>query len=85
MISALDLLVWTFEYLNLQFSFLSVLYTNIQSEIFPDKNQGGRIFYNEAIMSAIKIPQVSKHQNVHHNFHITDKMNKMAFDLIKLL
>lgn len=31
----------------------------LQSEIFPDKNQGGRTFYNEAIMSAIKIPQIS--------------------------
>ncbi|XP_037625428.1 methylcrotonoyl-coenzyme A carboxylase 2 isoform X1 [Sebastes umbrosus] len=31
----------------------------LQSEIFPDKNQGGRLFYNEAIMSAMKIPQVS--------------------------
>ncbi|KAJ7992914.1 hypothetical protein DPEC_G00267020 [Dallia pectoralis] len=31
----------------------------LQSEIFPDKNQGGRTFYNEAIMSALKIPQVS--------------------------
>ncbi|XP_035503723.2 methylcrotonoyl-coenzyme A carboxylase 2 isoform X2 [Scophthalmus maximus] len=31
----------------------------LQSEIFPDKNQGGRTFYNEAIMSAMKIPQVS--------------------------
>lgn len=31
----------------------------LQSEIFPDKNQGGRTFYNEAIMSATKIPQVS--------------------------
>ncbi|TMS20529.1 Methylcrotonoyl-CoA carboxylase beta chain, mitochondrial [Larimichthys crocea] len=31
----------------------------ITSEIFPDKNQGGRTFYNEAIMSAMKIPQVS--------------------------
>ncbi|KAM8874060.1 methylcrotonoyl-CoA carboxylase beta chain, mitochondrial isoform 2-T2 [Spinachia spinachia] len=30
-----------------------------QSEIFPDKNQGGRTFYNQAIMSALKIPQVS--------------------------
>ncbi|CAB1324336.1 unnamed protein product [Coregonus sp. 'balchen'] len=29
----------------------------LQSEIFPDKNQGGRTFYNEAIMSAMKIPQ----------------------------
>ncbi|KAJ8408468.1 hypothetical protein AAFF_G00258820 [Aldrovandia affinis] len=31
----------------------------LQSEIFPDKNQGGRTFYNEAIMSALKIPQVA--------------------------
>uniref|UniRef100_A0A8C9YLL9 methylcrotonoyl-CoA carboxylase n=2 Tax=Sander lucioperca TaxID=283035 RepID=A0A8C9YLL9_SANLU len=31
----------------------------LQSEIFPDKNQGGRTFYNEAIMSAMKIAQVS--------------------------
>ncbi|XP_031138219.1 methylcrotonoyl-coenzyme A carboxylase 2 isoform X1 [Sander lucioperca] len=29
----------------------------LQSEIFPDKNQGGRTFYNEAIMSAMKIAQ----------------------------
>ncbi|XP_018582327.2 methylcrotonoyl-CoA carboxylase beta chain, mitochondrial isoform X1 [Scleropages formosus] len=31
----------------------------LQSEIFPDKNQGGRSFYNEAIMSAMRIPQVA--------------------------
>ncbi|KAL2090096.1 hypothetical protein ACEWY4_014784 [Coilia grayii] len=31
----------------------------LQSEIFPDKNQGGRTFYNEAVMSALKIPQVA--------------------------
>nr|XP_020442867.1 methylcrotonoyl-CoA carboxylase beta chain, mitochondrial-like isoform X2 [Monopterus albus] len=31
----------------------------LQSEIFPDKNHGGRAFYNEAVMSAMKIPQVS--------------------------
>ncbi|KAJ8277783.1 hypothetical protein GJAV_G00079840 [Gymnothorax javanicus] len=31
----------------------------LQSEIFPDKNQGGRTFYNEAIMSAMRIPQVA--------------------------
>uniref|UniRef100_A0A1A7Z6I9 methylcrotonoyl-CoA carboxylase n=2 Tax=Iconisemion striatum TaxID=60296 RepID=A0A1A7Z6I9_9TELE len=31
----------------------------LQSEIFPDKNQGGSTFYNEAIMSAMKIPQVA--------------------------
>uniref|UniRef100_A0A1A8BXF9 methylcrotonoyl-CoA carboxylase n=1 Tax=Nothobranchius kadleci TaxID=1051664 RepID=A0A1A8BXF9_NOTKA len=37
----------------------SSLCLNVQSEIFPDKNQGGRTFYNEAIMSAMKIPQVA--------------------------
>ncbi|XP_015211971.1 biotin-dependent 3-methylcrotonyl-coenzyme A carboxylase beta1 subunit [Lepisosteus oculatus] len=31
----------------------------LQAELFPDKNHGGRIFYNEAIMSAMKIPQVA--------------------------
>uniref|UniRef100_A0AAR2LQQ1 methylcrotonoyl-CoA carboxylase n=1 Tax=Pygocentrus nattereri TaxID=42514 RepID=A0AAR2LQQ1_PYGNA len=31
----------------------------LQSDIFPDKNHGGRIFYNEAVMSAVKIPQVA--------------------------
>ncbi|KAM8883357.1 methylcrotonoyl-CoA carboxylase beta chain, mitochondrial isoform 1-T1 [Synchiropus picturatus] len=31
----------------------------LQSEIFPDKNQGGRTFYNEAVMSSMKIPQVA--------------------------
>ncbi|KFP73394.1 hypothetical protein N310_04563, partial [Acanthisitta chloris] len=30
-----------------------------QSELFPDKLHGGRIFYNEAIMSAMRIPQVA--------------------------
>ncbi|XP_038068954.1 methylcrotonoyl-CoA carboxylase beta chain, mitochondrial-like [Patiria miniata] len=31
----------------------------LQSEIFPDKEQGGKIFYNEARFSALKIPQVA--------------------------
>ncbi|XP_067157489.1 methylcrotonoyl-CoA carboxylase beta chain, mitochondrial [Apteryx mantelli] len=31
----------------------------LQSELFPDKSDGGRVFYNEAIMSAMKIPQVA--------------------------
>ncbi|NXD10317.1 MCCB carboxylase, partial [Nothocercus nigrocapillus] len=31
----------------------------LQSELFPDKSHGGRLFYNEAIMSAMKIPQVA--------------------------
>jgi 3-methylcrotonyl-CoA carboxylase beta subunit len=30
-----------------------------QAEVFPDKNDFGRIFYNQAIMSAKGIPQVS--------------------------
>uniref|UniRef100_A0A671QN89 methylcrotonoyl-CoA carboxylase n=1 Tax=Sinocyclocheilus anshuiensis TaxID=1608454 RepID=A0A671QN89_9TELE len=29
------------------------------SEIFPERNHGGRTFYNEAVMSAMKIPQVA--------------------------
>lgn len=41
---------------------INVLYCLcFQSDIFPDKNHGGRAFYNEAIMSAAQIPQV-KHQ-----------------------
>ncbi|XP_067893364.1 methylcrotonoyl-coenzyme A carboxylase 2 isoform X2 [Heterodontus francisci] len=31
----------------------------LQADIFPDKNQGGRMFYNEAMMSAVGIPQVA--------------------------
>ncbi|KFP45269.1 hypothetical protein N324_12188, partial [Chlamydotis macqueenii] len=31
----------------------------LQSELFPDKTHGGRLFYNEAIMSAMGIPQVA--------------------------
>ncbi|NXO00635.1 MCCB carboxylase, partial [Rhinopomastus cyanomelas] len=31
----------------------------LQSELFPDKLHGGKIFYNEAIMSAMGIPQVA--------------------------
>lgn len=31
----------------------------LQADIFPDKNHGGRVFYNEAIMSAAQIPQVA--------------------------
>ncbi|TRY88666.1 hypothetical protein DNTS_025686 [Danionella cerebrum] len=31
----------------------------LQAEIYPDKDHGGRTFYNEAIMSASKIPQVA--------------------------
>ncbi|KAG8437148.1 hypothetical protein GDO86_008011 [Hymenochirus boettgeri] len=31
----------------------------LQAELFPDKEHGGRTFYNEAVMSAMKIPQVA--------------------------
>ncbi|NXU59224.1 MCCB carboxylase, partial [Turnix velox] len=31
----------------------------LQSELFPDKLHGGRLFYNEAVMSAMRIPQVA--------------------------
>ncbi|XP_053929215.1 methylcrotonoyl-CoA carboxylase beta chain, mitochondrial isoform X2 [Cuculus canorus] len=31
----------------------------LQSELFPDKSHGGRAFYNQAIMSAMRIPQLA--------------------------
>ncbi len=31
----------------------------LQSEIFPDKEHGGRIFYNQAVMSRMGIPQLA--------------------------
>uniref|UniRef100_A0A670IVN3 methylcrotonoyl-CoA carboxylase n=1 Tax=Podarcis muralis TaxID=64176 RepID=A0A670IVN3_PODMU len=31
----------------------------LQAELFPDQFHGGRVFYNEAVMSALKIPQVA--------------------------
>ncbi|XP_069718080.1 methylcrotonoyl-CoA carboxylase beta chain, mitochondrial-like [Phaenicophaeus curvirostris] len=31
----------------------------LQSEIFPDKSHGGRVFYNQAIMSAMGVPQLA--------------------------
>jgi acetyl-CoA carboxylase carboxyltransferase component len=34
-------------------------YLPLQSEIFPDADDGGRIFYNQAIMSKINIPQIT--------------------------
>lgn len=33
-------------------------YLPLQSEIFPDADDGGRIFYNQAIMSKMGIPQI---------------------------
>ncbi len=34
-------------------------YLPLQSEIFPDIDDGGRIFYNQAIMSKMNIPQIT--------------------------
>ena len=34
-------------------------YLPLQSEIFPDRDHGGRIFYNQAVMSRLGIPQIS--------------------------
>lgn len=31
----------------------------LQAEVFPDKEHFGRIFYNQAVMSAMRIPQIS--------------------------
>ncbi|KAM9007699.1 LOW QUALITY PROTEIN: methylcrotonoyl-CoA carboxylase beta chain, mitochondrial-like [Ara ararauna] len=31
----------------------------LQAELFPDKSHGGRVFYNETVMSAMRIPQVA--------------------------
>jgi acetyl-CoA carboxylase carboxyltransferase component len=31
----------------------------LQSEIFPDEDDGGRIFYNQAVMSKMGIPQIA--------------------------
>ncbi|MCA1959728.1 MAG: acyl-CoA carboxylase subunit beta [Desulfomonile sp.] len=33
-------------------------YLPLQSEIFPDADDGGRIFYNQAIMSKMNLPQI---------------------------
>jgi 3-methylcrotonyl-CoA carboxylase beta subunit len=34
-----------------------------QADVFPDKEHFGRTFYNQATMSALGIPQVSKQRN----------------------
>ncbi len=34
-------------------------YLPLQSEIFPDIDDGGRVFYNQAIMSKLNIPQIT--------------------------
>src|SRR5256885_14756443 len=31
----------------------------LQAEVFPDREHFGRIFYNQAVMSAVEIPQIS--------------------------
>ncbi len=35
------------------------VYLPLQAEVFPDKNHFGRIFYNQALMSSLGIPQIS--------------------------
>jgi acetyl-CoA carboxylase carboxyltransferase component len=34
-------------------------YLPLQSEIFPDLDDGGRVFYNQAVMSKMNIPQIT--------------------------
>jgi acetyl-CoA carboxylase carboxyltransferase component len=34
-------------------------YLPLQSEIFPDVDDGGRIFYNQAVMSKMGVPQIT--------------------------
>ena len=34
-------------------------YLPLQSEIFPDSDDRGRIFYNQALMSKMNIPQIT--------------------------
>lgn len=34
-----------------------------QAEVFPDRDHFGRIFYNQAVMSSQRIPQVSLLRN----------------------
>ena len=34
-----------------------------QAEVFPDRDHFGRIFYNQANLSALNIPQVNKLKN----------------------
>ncbi|GFY53772.1 methylcrotonoyl-CoA carboxylase beta chain, mitochondrial [Trichonephila inaurata madagascariensis] len=31
----------------------------LQADIFPDSNHGGRVFYNETVMSSLHIPQIA--------------------------
>src|SRR2546430_17351347 len=31
----------------------------LQADVFPDREHFGRIFYNQAVMSAMEIPQIS--------------------------
>jgi acetyl-CoA carboxylase carboxyltransferase component len=34
-------------------------YLQLQSEVFPDLDDGGRVFYNQAIMSKMGVPQIT--------------------------
>jgi 3-methylcrotonyl-CoA carboxylase beta subunit len=40
-----------------------------QAEVFPDKEHFGRIFYNQANMSAAGIPQVKLEVKIYNNFN----------------
>ena len=39
---------------------LAALFCFIQAEIFPDKDDGGRVFFDEAILNSLDIPQVGR-------------------------
>ena len=39
--------------------YFTVVLTVLQSQIFPDKNHGGRTFYNEAFHGSLGIPQLA--------------------------
>lgn len=34
-------------------------YLPLQAEVFPDRDHFGRIFYNQALMSALGVPQIA--------------------------
>ena len=48
-----------------------------QADVFPDKDHFGRLFYNQATMSALGIPQVRKEK-------LLDKILAFQFRLLLL-
>ena len=42
----------------------------VQADIFPDRNHGGRVFRNQAILSSMGIPQVIKSEMERDNFQL---------------